>query len=130
EVEAREVRARGHLEFADLDRVVAARDILEHALRVLQVVARLSACAILTVLPMATLPLSAFSLPRISLNNVDLPAPFGPMMPTIAPGGTLKESLSISRRSPKPFETSLNSITSLPRRSATGIKISCVSFLC
>ena len=59
-----------------------------------------STCAIFTVLPMTILPLSGFSLPVIMRNSVDLPAPFGPMMPTIAPGGTWKESLSISSRSP------------------------------
>ena len=79
------------------------------------------------VLPIITSPVSAFSLPWIILNSVDLPAPFGPMMPTIAPAGTLKLSLSISSRSPKLFDTLLNSITSLPRRSATGMKISLVS---
>jgi hypothetical protein len=77
--------------------------------------------------PIATSPLSGCSLPAIILNRVDLPAPFGPMMPTIAPGGTVNDRLSISRRSPKAFETFLNSMTSLPRRSATGMKISWVS---
>ena len=83
--------------------------------------------AICTVLPMVTSPLSGFSMPAISLNSVDLPAPLGPMMPTMAPAGTLKLRLSISRRSPKLFDTPLNSMTSVPRRSATGMKISCVS---
>ncbi len=41
EVEAREVGARGHLEFADRDHVLAARDILEDGLFGLQRVARL-----------------------------------------------------------------------------------------
>ena len=50
---------------------------------------------------MLTSPLSGFSWPVIILNSVDLPAPFGPMMPTIAPGGTVKLRSSISRRSPK-----------------------------
>jgi hypothetical protein len=87
-----------------------------------------SAWAIFTVLPMTMDPEFGFSFFKINLNSVDFPAPFGPMMPTIAPGGTLKDSLSISSRSPKPFETFWNSITSLPSRSATGMKISCVSF--
>ncbi len=60
-------------------------------------------------------------------NSVDLPAPLGPMMPTMAPAGTLKLRLSISSRSPKLLLTLTNSITSLPRRSATGMKISLVS---
>src|SRR6059036_1598374 len=59
-----------------------------------------STWAIFTVGPMTILPLSAFSLPVIMRNSVDFPAPLGPMMPTIAPGGTLKERLSMSRRSP------------------------------
>ena len=49
---------------------------------------------------MATDPESGFSRAVIMRKSVDLPAPFGPMMPTIAPGGTLNDSLSISRRSP------------------------------
>ena len=77
--------------------------------------------------PILIVPLSGFSLPVIMRNSVDLPAPFGPMMPTMAPGGILNDRLSISRRSPKPLVTSSNSITSLPRRSATGMKISWVS---
>ena len=83
--------------------------------------------AILTVEPITTSPESGFSRPAISLNKVDLPAPFGPMMPTIAPAGMLKLRLSISTRSPKDLLTPLNSITWLPKRSATGIKISLVS---
>jgi len=80
-----------------------------------------------TVEPIFTSPLSACSLPVIRRNSVDLPAPFGPMMPTIAPAGTLKLRSSISIRSPKDLLTPLNSITSLPSRSATGMKISWVS---
>ena len=76
---------------------------------------------------MATVPESGCSLPAIMRNSVDLPAPFGPMMPTMAPAGTLKLRLSISWRSPKPLLTFVNSMTSWPRRSATGMKISLVS---
>ena len=76
--------------------------------------------AICTVLPIFTSPLSGFSLPAIILNSVDLPAPLGPMMPTMAPAGTLKLRLSISMRSPNDLETFTNSITSWPRRSPTG----------
>jgi hypothetical protein len=61
--------------------------------------------------------------------SVDLPAPLGPMMPTIAPGGILNERLSISTGRRSDLVTFSNSITSLPRRSATGMKISAVSFL-
>jgi hypothetical protein len=59
----------------------------------------------LTVWPMSMLPLSGCSLPWIMRNRVDLPAPLGPMMPTMAPGGMLKLRLSISRRSPKALLT-------------------------
>ena len=68
-------------------------------------------------------------MPISILNSVDLPAPLGPMMPTIAPDGISMLKLSISRRSPKLFETFLNSTTELPRRSPGGMKISLVSFL-
>ena len=80
-----------------------------------------------TVWPILTSPLSGCSLPAISLKRVDLPAPLGPMMPTMAPAGTWKLRLSISKRSPKDLLTFLNSNTSLPKRSATGMKISWVS---
>ncbi|CAJ5454972.1 Uncharacterised protein [Burkholderia pseudomallei] len=86
-----------------------------------------STYASFTVGPSTTSPESGCSLPVSILNSVDLPAPFGPMMPTIAPAGILKFRLSISRRSPNDLLTFLNSITSLPRRSPTGMKISCVS---
>ncbi|NTV09923.1 MAG: energy-dependent translational throttle protein EttA, partial [Zoogloea sp.] len=46
--------------------------------------------ASLTVGPITTSPASGFSWPVIMRNRVDLPAPFGPMMPTMAPGGMLK----------------------------------------
>jgi len=39
------------------------------------------------------------------LNSVVLPAPLGPMTPTMPPGGNLKERSSINSRSPKPLET-------------------------
>ena len=80
-----------------------------------------------TVWPMSISPESGFSWPVIILNSVDLPAPLGPMMPTMAPAGTVKLRSSISRRSPNFLETFLNSITLLPRRSPGGMKISLVS---
>ena len=86
-----------------------------------------STTAICTVWPIVILPLSGFSRPVIMRNSVVLPAPLGPMTPTIAPGGILNDRSSISSRSPKPLVTFSNSITSLPSRSATGMKISCVS---
>ena len=59
-----------------------------------------SGAANFTVEPSTTSPRSAFSRPMIMRNKVDLPAPLGPMMPTIAPAGILKLRLSISNRSP------------------------------
>src|SRR6218665_3548110 len=83
--------------------------------------------AIFTVVPITTWPLSGCSRPAISLNSVDLPAPFGPMMPTMAPAGMVIDRLSISTRAPNDLLTLWNSITCEPRRSATGMKISLVS---
>src|SRR3546814_20374292 len=52
----------------------------------------------LTVGPMSMLPESGFSWPVIILNSVDLPAPLGPMMPMIAPGGAMKLRLRSEER--------------------------------
>ena len=49
------------------------------------------------------LPASGFSWPVIMRNSVVLPAPFGPMTPTMPPGGSLKVRSSISRLSPIAF---------------------------
>ena len=48
-------------------------------------------------------PSSGLSWPTIMRNSVVLPAPFGPITPTMPPGGSLKERSSISSLSPKPF---------------------------
>ena len=63
-------------------------------------------------------------------NSVVLPAPFGPITPTMPPGGSLKVRSSISRLSPKPFLRSSKSMTFWPSRSATGMTICavCVCF--
>src|ERR1700677_3827851 len=47
--------------------------------------------------------------PAIMLNNVVLPAPFGPRMPTISPSSTLKSSRSITTRPPKVRESEASS---------------------
>ena len=64
--------------------------------------------------------------PVITLNTVVLPAPFGPITPTMPPGGSLKVRLSISRLSPKPLVSPSNSTTFCPSRSATGMTICAV----
>ena len=43
--------------------------------------------------PMRIVPASGFSGPVSMRNSVVLPAPFGPMMPTMAPGGSLKRQV-------------------------------------
>ena len=69
------------------------------------------------------MPESGFSWPVIILNRVDLPAPFGPMMPTMPPAGSLKERFSISIRSPKLLVRFSTSMTLLPSRSPVGMTI-------
>ena len=55
--------------------------------------------------PILSSPLSGCSSPAIILNSVVLPAPFGPITPTIPPGGNEKVMSSTSSRSPKPLAT-------------------------
>ena len=100
EVEAAEVGARRHLELADGEDVLAAGNRLPHRLVVGQRFARLVDDGELHRGADDDLAASGFSLPVISRNSVVLPAPFGPMMPTIAPGGTWNDRSSISSRSP------------------------------
>ena len=47
-----------------------------------------------------TVPLDAGSEPAITLNSVDLPAPFGPIRPTISPCATLIDTSSLATRPP------------------------------
>src|ERR1043166_4916661 len=68
-------------------------------------------------------PASGLSCPVIMRNSVVLPAPFGPITPTMPPGGSLKVRSSISRLSPKPFLSPSKSTTFWPSRSATGMTI-------
>jgi hypothetical protein len=60
----------------------------------------------------------------IMRNRVVLPAPLGPMMPTIPAGGRVKLRSSNSTRSPNALDTFLNSITLSPKRWPLGMKIS------
>ena len=63
----------------------------------------------------------------IAVTKGKAPAYLGSSFAFLAPAGIVNERSSIKRRSPKPLETLWNSMTLLPRRSATGIKISLVS---
>ena len=56
--------------------------------------------------------------------SVVLPAPFGPITPTMPAGGSENSRFSNSRRSPNAFETPFASITTSPRRGPGGMWIS------
>ena len=98
EVEPAAIGAAGHLPLvAELHVVEAARDLLPDGLLGVEVrrgSGRRSTS--FTVSPSRIAPASGFSLPVIILNSVVLPAPFGPMTPTMPPGGSLKSRSSIS----------------------------------
>jgi hypothetical protein len=100
EVEGRAVGARVHLVLAELDDLGAAGDFLPDGLVGVERVAALVDIAELHALADADRAGIRLSWPVIMRNSVVLPAPFGPMMPTMPPGGSLKDRLSISSRSP------------------------------
>ena len=66
-------------------------------------------------------PPSGCSTPVSILNSVVLPAPFGPITPTMPPGGSLKDKSSISSRSPKAFDKPPTSSTTPPSLGPGGI---------
>ena len=66
----------------------------------------------------------------IILNIVVLPAPFGPIIPTIPACGKLNSKFSYNSLSPKALETPLASITFVPKRGPFGIYISSFSSTC
>src|SRR4029079_7222635 len=76
---------------------------------------------ILSVSPIFSVPTSGFSWPVIMRNTVVLPAPFGPMTPTMPPRGSVKLRSSNSRRSPYAFRTPRASTTMSPRRGPGGM---------
>ena len=80
-----------------------------------------------TVDPISMSPESGFSSSVIILNNVVLPAPFGPMTPTMPPGGNKNERFSMSNFSSKLFTRSVALTTVSPRRGPGGIMISNLS---
>ena len=101
EVEAAEIGARRHLEPADGEDVLAAGDRLPRGLVVGQRFARLVDDGELRRMADDDLARVRLLACRVIIrNSVVLPAPFGPMTPTIAPGGTLNDRSSISSRSP------------------------------
>ena len=118
EVEAPDVAARRGLVVADLEDVEAAGDLLPHGLLVIERVRatgprRPASRSV----PTRISPASGFSPPVSMRNRVVLPAPLGPMMPTMPPRGRMKDRPSMRSRSPKPLRRPLTSITSSPRRS-------------
>src|SRR6266478_4769466 len=72
---------------------------------------------------MRSVPASGFSSPTIMRKSVVLPAPFGPMTPTIPPRGRMKPTSSMRRFSPYALRTPCASITRLPRRGPGGIEM-------
>ena len=80
-----------------------------------------------TVGPTRNEPESGASSPTIMRNSVVLPAPLGPMTPTMAAGGSENVSTSISSRSPYPFCNPSASTTTSPSRGPGGIMISRLS---
>ena len=100
-----DVLPRVHLALAEQDRVLAAGDLLPDGVRALERVADLVDVRELDRLADSSSPPSGFSSPTIMLKRVVLPAPFGPMTPTMPPGGRSKVRSSTSSLSPKPFCT-------------------------
>jgi len=78
----------------------------------------------LTVSPTRNVPASGFSWPTIMRKSVVLPAPLGPMTPTMPPRGSVNERPSTRTRSPYAFRTSSASTTTSPSRGPGGIAIS------
>ena len=62
-----------------------------------------------------TRPRSAERKPEITLNNVDLPAPFGPIRAVIDPASTSSDASSTARRPPKARTTSRTSRIAVTR---------------
>lgn len=79
---------------------------------------------ILTVSPTLIEPESGVSSPWIILKRVVLPAPFGPMTPTMPLRGSVKLRSSMRTLSPKALLRLLTSTTTLPSRGPGGIWIS------
>ena len=85
EVEHADVGPRGHRALARPDLVEPARDLLEHGLLAVQAVARLVHVGQLDGLADAQRAGVGLLLPVIMRKSVVLPAPLGPMTPTMPP---------------------------------------------
>src|ERR1035441_5237399 len=70
--------------------------------------------------PTSSRPASGCSSPTIIRKRVVLPAPLGPMTPTMPPGGRRNDRPSMSNRSPKPLTTRSASTTRSPSRGPGG----------
>src|SRR5690606_7220948 len=112
-----------HLALAQRDHVVAVRDLFPDRLLVVEAFAALVDIAELHAVADPQLALVRLFGAGEQAEKRVLPAPFGPMMPTMPPGGSLKLRLSISRRSPNPLVRPSASITTLPRRGPGGMVI-------
>mmetsp|Transcript_34823 Transcript_34823/g.79000 ORF Transcript_34823/g.79000 Transcript_34823/m.79000 type:complete len:200 (-) Transcript_34823:111-710(-) len=71
--------------------------------------------------PSESSPPSGASSPLSILIRVVFPAPFGPTMPTMPPGGREKDKPSMRLRPPKPLTSCSHSITLVPRRGPGGM---------
>jgi hypothetical protein len=76
-----------------------------------------------TVSPSRSAPESGCSWPVIMRKSVVLPAPFGPITPTMPPRGSENDRSSNSSLSPKPFARPSASTTTSPRRGPAGMWI-------
>mmetsp|Transcript_561 Transcript_561/g.1716 ORF Transcript_561/g.1716 Transcript_561/m.1716 type:complete len:200 (-) Transcript_561:159-758(-) len=76
--------------------------------------------AILAVSPIVTVPASGCSRPMMSRRSVVLPAPLGPMTPTIPARGRVKVRPSKRMRSPNTLRTPSMTTTFSPRRGPGG----------
>src|SRR5919108_734435 len=72
---------------------------------------------------MRSVPAAGCSCPVIIRNSVVLPAPLGPMTPTMPPGGSENDRSSMSRLSPKPLRRCSASTTTFPRWVEVGMWI-------
>ena len=126
----RDVLARVHLALAELDRVVAAGDLLPDGVLRVEVGARLVDVGELDrVADAQRRRCPAAPRPRSSGTASSCRRRSGRSTPTMPPGGSEKVMSSTSRRSPKPFETPSASTTTSPSRGPAGMWISTRSSL-